>query len=164
VGPTDVEKFSDFFHECPIFQIPGRPFPVAIMHSRDIKLATLKTSYVARAMETVLHIHRNEPPGDILVFLTGSREIEEACEELKAIEKELCYPESVKYFHGCEPSCSHSDVDLSDRVIGLEVFGIYSSLETIEQKEIFKPARKGYRKVVFATNIAQVSCSSSSFS
>lgn len=33
-------------------------------------------SYVDAALMTVLQIHRTEPPGDVLVFLTGQDEIE----------------------------------------------------------------------------------------
>jgi pre-mRNA-splicing factor ATP-dependent RNA helicase DHX15/PRP43 len=38
------------------------------------------------AIRTVVQIHVCEPPGDILVFLTGEEEIEDAC---KKIAKEI---------------------------------------------------------------------------
>ena len=34
------------------------------------------------AIRTVVQIHICEPPGDILVFLTGEEEIEDACKKI----------------------------------------------------------------------------------
>ena len=42
--------------------------------------------YLEAAIRTVVQIHICEPPGDILVFLTGEEEIEDAC---KKIGKEI---------------------------------------------------------------------------
>lgn len=42
--------------------------------------------YLEAAIRTVVQIHVCEPPGDILVFLTGEEEIEDAC---KKINKEV---------------------------------------------------------------------------
>ncbi|KAJ1506208.1 DEAH-box ATP-dependent RNA helicase prp22, partial [Coelomomyces lativittatus] len=133
----DVEKFSDFFQACPIFQIPGRPYPVEIMYSKNISFSTLKSSYVDRAIDTVFHIHgHSDQVGDILVFLTGSFEVERACQITRDLDKTFPHPSQMK---------------------GLHVYGIYSSLETVEQKAVFNATPKGYRKIVYATNIAQTS-------
>lgn len=35
--------------------------------------------YLEAGIRTVVQIHSCEPPGDILVFLTGEEEIEDAC-------------------------------------------------------------------------------------
>ncbi|KNE56273.1 hypothetical protein, variant [Allomyces macrogynus ATCC 38327] len=144
----DVEKYSDFFDSCPIFQIPGRPYPVEIMYARSMRLAALQTSFVDRAVDTVLHIHRHERQGDILVFLTGSQEIERAVTATQKLDAQLDYRRDVAHYHSKDPD--------DRRVVGMSVFGLYASLETGQQREIFEPARPGYRKVVFATNIAQV--------
>lgn len=42
--------------------------------------------YLEAAIRTVVQIHVCEPPGDILVFLTGEEEIEDAC---KKVGKEI---------------------------------------------------------------------------
>jgi HrpA-like RNA helicase len=39
--------------------------------------------YIEAAVDTVLRIHAHEPPGDILVFMTGAEEIETVCDLLK---------------------------------------------------------------------------------
>ena len=57
--------------------------------------------YLEAAIRTVVQIHVCEPPGDILVFLTGEEEIEDAC---KKIAKEVTQMgEQVVYL---EPLCS----------------------------------------------------------
>ncbi|KAH9979535.1 P-loop containing nucleoside triphosphate hydrolase protein [Lactifluus volemus] len=53
--------------------------------------------YVEAAIRTVLMIHRAEEPGDILLFLTGEEEIEDACRKIKIEADDLASqgPESV---------------------------------------------------------------------
>ncbi|VDL84164.1 unnamed protein product, partial [Nippostrongylus brasiliensis] len=73
----DAVKFSEYFFEAPIFTIPGRTFPVEILYTREPE-----TDYLDAAHITVMQIHLTEPPGDILVFLTGQEEIDTSCEVL----------------------------------------------------------------------------------
>lgn len=63
----DAVKFSTYFFESPIFTIPGRTFPVEILYTKEVE-----TDYLDAALITVMQIHLTEPPGDILVFLTGN--------------------------------------------------------------------------------------------
>lgn len=62
----DMEKFAQYFNNAPIFMIPGRTFPVEVLYTREPE-----TDYLDAALITVMQIHLTEPPGDILVFLTG---------------------------------------------------------------------------------------------
>ena len=39
--------------------------------------------YLEAAIRTVLQIHQHEEEGDVLLFLTGEKEIEEACRRIK---------------------------------------------------------------------------------
>jgi ATP-dependent RNA helicase DHX8/PRP22 len=39
-----------------------------------------ETDYLDAGLITVMQIHLAEPPGDILVFLTGQEEIDTACQ------------------------------------------------------------------------------------
>ena len=43
-------------------------------------LSEPEPNYVESALQTVWDINKEEPPGDVLVFLTGQEEIEYACE------------------------------------------------------------------------------------
>ncbi|KAF9157020.1 DEAH-box ATP-dependent RNA helicase prp22 [Actinomortierella ambigua] len=140
----NVTKFSDFFDECPIFTIPGRVYPVDILHSHDNKkLGLLKSEYVSKCVNTVMHILRKEVKpgdvGDILVFLTGQAEIERACKDL---EKTILEQEG-----------QHAKTMLDE----LQILPLYASMEMIDQATIFGRTPRGCRKVIFATNIAQTS-------
>ena len=125
----DADKFSEYFNKCPIFTIPGRTFPVEIMYSREPE-----SDYLDAALVTVMQIHLTEPPGDILLFLTGQEEIDTSCEILFERMKAL------------GPS-----------VPELIILPVYSALPSEMQSRIFEPAPVGSRKVVIATNIAETS-------
>ena len=125
----DADKFSEYFNKCPIFTIPGRTYPVEIMYSREPE-----SDYLDAALITVMQIHLTEPPGDILLFLTGQEEIDTSCEILFERMKAL-----------------------GPNVPNLIILPVYSSLPSEMQSRIFDPAPPGERKVVIATNIAETS-------
>jgi pre-mRNA-splicing factor ATP-dependent RNA helicase DHX15/PRP43 len=132
----DAKKFQDYFHQAPLLKVPGRTFPVEVFYT-----AAPEPNYVEAAIRTTIHIHECEGPGDILVFLTGEQEIEQACEEIRekagALGKDM--PELV-------------------------VYPLYSSLPPQVQRRIFNkappprvPGGPAGRKVVISTNIAETS-------
>jgi ATP-dependent RNA helicase DHX8/PRP22 len=125
----DADKFSTYFNDAPIFTIPGRTFPVEILYSREPE-----SDYLDAALVTVMEIHLTEPPGDILLFLTGQEEIDTACEILYERMKAL-----------------------GPNVPELIILPVYSALPSEMQSRIFDPAPPGSRKVVIATNIAETS-------
>ncbi len=83
---------------------------------------------------TIMQIHLSEPPGDILLFLTGQEEIDTSCEILYERMKAL-----------------------GPQVPQLLILPVYSALPSEMQSKIFDPAPPGARKVVIATNIAETS-------
>ncbi|XP_061787707.1 ATP-dependent RNA helicase DHX8-like [Nerophis lumbriciformis] len=125
----DAVKFSQYFFEAPIFTIPGRTFPVEVLYAREPE-----TDYLDASLITVMQIHLTEPPGDVLVFLTGQEEIDTACEILYERMKSL-----------------------GPDVPELIILPVYSALPSEMQTRIFDPAPLGSRKVVIATNIAETS-------
>jgi len=125
----DAVKFSSYFFEAPIFTIPGRTFPVEVLYTKEAE-----TDYLDAALITVMQIHLTEPPGDILVFLTGQEEIDTSCEILFERMKSL-----------------------GPDVPELIILPVYSALPSEMQTRIFDPAPPGSRKVVIATNIAETS-------
>lgn len=128
----DSQKFSSYFDNCPVFHIKGRTFPVKIYYTKTPEL-----DYIEATIDTVIDVHTNNPPGDILVFLTGRDEIETCCE---AIVKKM----SV---------LNKADPKLSE----LLVLPIFSAMPSEMQSRIFEPTPEGKRKVVIATNIAETS-------
>ncbi|XP_077406138.1 ATP-dependent RNA helicase DHX8-like [Vanacampus margaritifer] len=125
----DAVKFSQYFFEAPIFTIPGRTFPVEVLYAREPE-----TDYLDASLITVMQIHLTEPPGDVLVFLTGQEEIDTACEILFERMRML-------------------GPDLPQLII----LPVYSALPSEMQTRIFEPAPLGSRKVIIATNIAETS-------
>ncbi|VEU23995.1 DEKNAAC105195 [Brettanomyces naardenensis] len=128
----DSSKFSHYFDDCPVFHIEGRTFPVKIYYTKQPE-----KDYIEAAIDTVMDIHVSNPPGDILVFLTGREEIETCCETI--VQKM-----STLY---------KSDASVSELI----VLPIYSAMPSEMQSRIFEPTPKGKRKVVIATNIAETS-------
>ena len=125
----DAQKFSEYMDDAPIFKCPGRRFPVDIMYTKQPE-----ANYLAAAITTVFQIHVSQPPGDILVFLTGQDEIE-----------------------AMSASITETARKLGNRVPELIVCEIYANLPTDMQSKIFEPTPPGARKVVLGTNIAETS-------
>uniref|UniRef100_A0A0K0FAG4 RNA helicase n=1 Tax=Strongyloides venezuelensis TaxID=75913 RepID=A0A0K0FAG4_STRVS len=125
----EAEKFSKYFYNSPIFTIPGRTFPVEILYTREPE-----SDYLQSAIISVMQIHLTEPPGDILLFLTGQEEIDTSCEILYERMKALG-PDAPE----------------------LIILPVYSALPSEMQTRIFEPTPPGKRKVVIATNIAETS-------
>ncbi|PPQ64071.1 hypothetical protein CVT24_008884 [Panaeolus cyanescens] len=125
----DAEKFSKYFFGCPIFTIPGRTYPVEVLYTKEPE-----SDYLDASLITVMQIHLSEPPGDILLFLTGQEEIDTACEILFERMKAL-----------------------GPKVPELLILPIYSALPSEVQSRVFEPTPPGARKVVIATNVAETS-------
>jgi ATP-dependent RNA helicase DHX8/PRP22 len=126
----DAEKFSSYFYNAALFTIPGRTYPVDIIHVKQPV-----DDYLEAALTAVMQIHLTEGPGDILVFLTGQDEIDMACQVL--------HDRMLK---------------LSDlKPPPLIPLPVYSALPSEMQTAIFEPAPPGCRKCVIATNIAEAS-------
>lgn len=135
----DAEKFQKYFNDAPLLTVPGRTYPVEIYYT-----AEPERDYLEAALRTVLQIHTYEDPGDILVFLTGEDEIEDACRKLQAEADNLM----------------HSSTDIGK----LRAIPLYSTLPPNLQQHIFDepPPPHGEkkipgRKVIVATNIAETS-------
>ena len=141
----DVVKFQKYFSirsksSVPLFKVPGRTHQVEVFYTQNPE-----PDYVEAAIRTVLMIHRAEDPGDILLFLAGEEEIEDACRKIKLEADDL--------------------VNQDPETVGpLVCIPLYSSLPPQQQQRIFEPAPSARvpngppgRKVVVSTNIAETS-------
>ncbi|KAI9054460.1 hypothetical protein LZ554_001622 [Drepanopeziza brunnea f. sp. 'monogermtubi'] len=134
----DAQKFQRYFNDAPLLAVPGRTHPVEIFYTPEPE-----RDYVEAALRTVLQIHATEPEGDVLLFLTGEEEIEDACRKI-ALEAD----EMIR------------EADAGP----LKVYPLYGTLPPAQQQRIFEPApppsrpggRPG-RKVIVGTNIAETS-------
>lgn len=141
-----AEEFLDFFmtgedikpetasngenkDEGAIISLEGRMYPVDILFTESPV-----EDYLERAVQTVFDIHAKEPDGDILVFLTGREEIDNA---VQAISERV-------------PS-------LHPRAQQLMPLPLYAGLPTEQQMYVFEEAPENARKVIISTNIAEAS-------
>jgi pre-mRNA-splicing factor ATP-dependent RNA helicase DHX15/PRP43 len=134
----DAQKFQKYFMNAPLLAVPGRTHPVEIFYT-----AEPERDYVEAAIRTVLQIHATEPEGDILLFLTGEEEIEDACRKINLEADDMI-----------------READAGP----LKCYPLYGSLPPHQQQKIFEPAPKAFkqggrpgRKVVISTNIAETS-------
>jgi len=132
----DPERFSDHFDGAPILFAEGRTYPVELRYaplggeeedSGDGLDEPDMPTAIVDACETLL----SERQHDILVFLSGEREIREAADLLGKQSTQS------KVFRG------------------VEVLPLFSRLSNSEQNRIFQP--HGRPRIVLATNVAETS-------
>ena len=131
----DTERFAEHFAAdgvpAPVIEVTGRTFPVELRYrplvddesevpDRD------QMQGVIDAVEELSH----EGPGDVLVFLSGEREIHDTADALRRLN-----------------------------LRSTEVLPLYARLSSVEQHKIFERAPSGGpgRRIVLATNVAETS-------
>ncbi|TWU74080.1 hypothetical protein ED733_004321 [Metarhizium rileyi] len=112
-----------------IVNLEGRTYPIDMLY-----LEAPAEDYVEKAVETVFDIHTQEGDGDILVFLTGREEIDNA---IQAVTERVA--------------------QAGDRYANLQPLPLYAGLSSEEQMYVFDKPSEGKRKVIFSTNIAEAS-------
>lgn len=129
----DGDKFSSYFSNCPVVRVAGRCFPVDVAHSLDERKPS---ELVTAAIDTVWQVHTTQPPGDVLLFLTGAEEVDSAA-------KRLAHRSAESQPDECGP---------------LDILTLYGALPLEMQARVFgaRPP-PGARRVVVATNIAETS-------
>ncbi|MCL4220488.1 MAG: ATP-dependent RNA helicase HrpA [Phycisphaerales bacterium] len=125
----DPGRFSRHFWNAPIIEVSGRTYPVDVRYrplaaqSAGDEAIELEDG-VVRAVEEI----GREVDGDVLVFMSGEREIRQAA---KALRDSFGTPGDV------------------------EILPLYARLSMAEQQRVFKPHRG--RRIVIATNVAETS-------
>jgi len=137
---VDAEYIRDYFNYdkkrfetelATILSVEGRNYSVDIFYLQDPC-----PNYVKGCVDTAIKIHEKEPPGDILIFLTGMDEVDHCVNLLK----------------------NYSDT-AHDNKHGLRmwILPMYGALAPAKQLKALRPAGTGHRKIVVATNIAETS-------
>ncbi|MFK8080135.1 MAG: ATP-dependent RNA helicase HrpA [Granulosicoccus sp.] len=132
----DPERFAEHFNNAPIIKAEGRTYPVELRYAPpeapageegdsldDIDMPTA----IVNACETLLQ----ERQHDILVFLSGERDIRELADLLS---KQTSHNRTFR---------------------GVEILPLFSRLSNAEQNRIF--ARHTVPRIVLATNVAETS-------
>ena len=108
----DPERFAKHFDDAPIINVSGRSYPVEVRYravelDEEDETAVDEQDAILRAVDELWR----EQPGDILVFLSGEREIRETAESLRKHHPEHC-----------------------------EILPLYSRLGQDEQQRVFRPS------------------------
>ena len=135
----DPDSFARHFADtngepAPVILVSGRTYPVDIRYrslspdSADPHAPTEALDQVEGIIRALAEL-RNEPPGDVLVFLSGESEIRDAADALNGVKER-----------------------------GLEVLPLFGRLAGHEQHRVFETPPAGtVRRVVLATNVAETS-------
>ncbi|NOQ70107.1 MAG: ATP-dependent RNA helicase HrpA [Gammaproteobacteria bacterium] len=126
----DPDRFSKHFNNAPVINVTGRTYPVEVRY-RPYQSAESETNRslqdgIIDAVNELSKIDR----GDILVFLSGERDIRETADALAE--------------------------EVHNRALdNTEVLPLLARLSNAEQNRIFHPSNK--RRIVLATNVAETS-------
>lgn len=124
----DPGRFSKHFDGAPILEVSGRTYPVEVRYRPMVDDEDERDEDLPGAVVDAVHELAREPgQGDVLVFLSGQREIRECSEALR------------------KKHPPHT-----------EVLPLYARLSAAEQQRVFNP-KGGGRRVVLATNVAETS-------
>ncbi len=107
----DPERFSRHFDGAPVIEVSGRSYPVQIRYRPYAVDADDDRDQTQAICDAVVEL-RAEGPGDVLVFLSGEREIRDTGDALRALK-------------------------LPDT----EILPLYARLSAAEQHRIFQPHR-----------------------
>lgn len=80
----DPQRFSKHFNNAPIIEVSGRTYPVEIRYSPPV--SDNEDKHNRDMMQSIIDAVdelKREAPGDILIFLSGEREIRETAEVLR---------------------------------------------------------------------------------
>ncbi|MCK9469349.1 MAG: ATP-dependent RNA helicase HrpA [Porticoccaceae bacterium] len=105
----DVERFSRHFDDAPMVEVSGRTYPVEVLYRPPLEADEDLYGAIVDAVHEVLTLPKR---GDILIFLSGEREIRETANQLRRAE-------------------------LRD----VEVLPLYARLSLKDQTRVFQPHR-----------------------
>lgn len=114
--------------QAPLIESEGRMFPVELEYAAETATADDCAERVAAAVRQAVMQHE----GDVLAFLPGEGEIRRCAELLEG------------RFTG-------------EKANAVYIAPLYAALSLAEQRRAIEPSRKGERKVVLSTNIAETS-------
>ncbi|MFJ8580630.1 ATP-dependent RNA helicase HrpA [Micromonospora sp. NPDC093277] len=141
----ETDRFAKHFADAegnpaPVVEVSGRTYPVEVRHRPLVEVTEAEEADEAdeenvrdqiQAIGDAVEELAAEGPGDILVFLSGEREIRDTAEALGKL------------------------VQNKRSLLGTEILPLYARLSTAEQHRVFAP--HAGRRVVLATNVAETS-------
>lgn len=104
----DTQRFSQHFDDAPIVEVSGRTYPVEVRYREPAE----NEDEIDQVAAAVGEIVREFPTGDILVFLSGEREIRDAADAIDQL-----------------------------KISGLETTPLFARLSAGDQSRVFQPHR-----------------------
>ena len=163
----DTATFCRYFagsdgSDAPAVQVLGRTFPVSVHYTPEPM-----ADYLEATITTILQLHTEESPGDILVFLTGQDDIE----AVGTAVRQRAAAMAAQSAREAAATAAAIGADVAGGGEGgfaplsapapafgqLAVLPLYAALPPAAQLKALKPAAPGVRKVILATNIAETS-------
>ena len=130
----DTEKFARHFDDAPVIEVSGRAYPVELIYQPlnegENQDETGDRDLYKGIADAVIRLGRIDPVGDILVFLSGEREIREAGQFL---QRSLARQGGTR----------------------TEILPLYARLSNAEQRRVFHPGPG--RRIILSTNVAETS-------
>ena len=126
----DTARFADHFGDAPVVEVSGRTYPVEIRYEPVVDDADDRDRDQTEAVVDAVRALLAEGDGDVLVFLSGEREIRDTADALTRAE-------------------------LRHAGSGVAILPLYARLSAADQHRVFRPGRG--RRVVLATNVAETS-------
>ncbi|MCD2397147.1 ATP-dependent RNA helicase, partial [Borreliella burgdorferi] len=123
----NTKIFSKYFNNAPVVSIETITYPVQIIYNPPL-LNTSK-GLILKIKEIVLNVIKEKKAGDILIFLSGEKEIKETIKELQELNSKK----------------------------NLIIFPLYGRMPKEAQEQIFMTTPKNKRKIIVSTNIAETS-------
>ncbi|EOA79921.1 ATP-dependent RNA helicase [Borreliella burgdorferi] len=123
----NTKIFSKYFNNAPVVSIETITYPVQIIYNPPL-LNTSK-GMILKIKEIVLNVIKEKKTGDILIFLSGEKEIKETIKELQELNSKK----------------------------NLIIFPLYGRMPKEAQEQIFMTTPKNKRKIIVSTNIAETS-------
>tara|TARA_B100001059_G_scaffold236652_1_gene288709 strand:- start:93475 stop:97368 length:3894 start_codon:yes stop_codon:yes gene_type:complete len=81
----DPQRFSKHFFDAPIIEVSGRTYPVETRYRPFTEQEDKDADQLQGIFDAVEELYR-EPPGDILIFLNGEREIRDTADALEKLK------------------------------------------------------------------------------
>lgn len=127
-----TDQLCRYYFGCPLLSVSGRCYPVSILHQESPASQRVDTT-----VQVAIRIHLNEPAGDILAFLTGFEECEQATRKCFAKLEEIA--------------------KRGRQVPPMMIIPLYGAQTPEQQANAFLHTPENCRKIIFATNIAETS-------
>ncbi len=137
----DVNRFSNYFNQAPIFEVEGRSFPVEVRY-RPVS----EMNIVGSDDDEFDHFEENLP-----------RAVVQAVEECFADAQEKGHPEHADILIFASTEQEIRELQETLQKYGpkhTEILPLYARLALAEQQKIFNPSGGG-RRIIIATNVAE---------